>query len=64
MGYGHVVVPFDLTIAQATFMCLMNSVFNKYLYTFVLLFVDGILIFCDGSIKDVEKLSNILNIFG
>ena len=35
--YGHyefVVVPFGLTNAPATSMCLMNSVFNKYLDKF------------------------------
>ena len=44
--YGHyvfVVVPFGLTNAPATFMCLMNSVFNKNLNKFVLLFLDDIL---------------------
>ena len=44
--YGHyefVVVPFGLTNAPATFMCLMNSVFSKYLDKFVLVFLDDIL---------------------
>ena len=43
--YGHyefVVVPFRLTNAIATFMCLMNSVFSRYLDKFVLIFLDGI----------------------
>ena len=34
-------VPFDLTNAPSTFMCLMNSVFNK----FFLVFLDDILIY-------------------
>ena len=37
--YGHyefVVVSFGLTNAPATFMCLMNSVFSRYLDKFVL----------------------------
>ena len=40
--YGHyefVVVPFSLTNAPATFMCLMNSVFSKYLDKFVIVFL-------------------------
>ena len=44
--YGHyefVVVPFGLTNAPTTFMCLMNSVFSRYLDKFVLVFLDDIL---------------------
>ena len=46
--YGHyefVVVPFDLTNALATFMCLMNSVFSRYLDNFFLDFLDEILVY-------------------
>ena len=46
--YGHyefVVLPFGLTNAPATFMCLMNSVLNKYSDKIVLVFIDDILVY-------------------
>ena len=43
--YGFVVVTFGLTNALATLMCLMNSVFRKYLDKFMLMFLDGILVY-------------------
>jgi hypothetical protein len=39
------VVPFGLTNALATFMCLMNKVLSKYLDKFNLVFMDGILVY-------------------
>ena len=41
--YEFVVVPFGLTNAPTTFMCLMNNVFSRYLEKFVLVFLDAIL---------------------
>ena len=57
--YGHyefVVVPFSLTNPPATFMCFMNSVFNKYLDNFVHVFLDDILIYYKNEEEHEEHL--------
>ena len=62
--YGHyefVVVPFGLTKGLATFMCLVNSVFRKYLDKFSLVFLDGILIYFKNEEEHVEYLRLTLN---
>lgn len=46
--YGHydfVVLPFRLTNATATLMRMMNGIFHPYLYKFILIFIDDILVY-------------------
>lgn len=51
-----VVLPFGLTNAPTTFMCLMNKVFNKYLDKFLLVFIDGVLVYSKNEEEHKENL--------
>jgi hypothetical protein len=62
--YGHyefVVVPFGLTNASVTFMCLINSVLSKYLDKFVLIFMDDILVYSENQEEHEEHLRMMLH---
>ena len=64
-GCGHyefVVVPFGLTNAPTTFMCLMNSVFSKYMNNFVLVFLYDIIIYSKNEEEHEEHLRMALQL--
>jgi len=63
MRYGNyelVVVPFGLTNAPTTCMCLMNNVLNKYLDKFVLVFVDNSLVYSKTKEEHKEHVRLVL----
>ena len=60
--YEFVVVPFRLTNAPVTFMCLMNSVFIRYLDKFVLVLLDDILVYSKDEKENEEHLRLTLNL--
>ena len=49
-------VPFGITNVPATFMCLMNSVFSRYLDKFVPVFLDDILVYSKNEVEHEEHL--------
>jgi len=54
------VFPFGLTIAQATFMCLMNSALRPYLDKFGIVLIDDIHIYSKNVEEHVEHIETIL----
>ncbi|KAH0743109.1 hypothetical protein KY290_031102 [Solanum tuberosum] len=64
--YGHhefVVMSFGLTNAPAAFMDLMNRVFKHYLYLFIIIFIDDILIYSRNEEEHATHLRVVLQTF-
>lgn len=60
--YEFVVVPFSLTNATTTFMCLINSVVCPYLDKFVIVFIDDILVYSKNEEEHAEHLASVLRL--
>ena len=59
--YEFTIMPFGLTNAPAYFMNLMNKVFMEELDKFVVVFIDGILIYSRSAKEHEQHLRTILN---
>jgi hypothetical protein len=57
------VVSFVLSNAPVVFMCLMNGVFESYLDTFVIVFMDAILIYSKSKEEHKNHFRMVLQLF-
>jgi hypothetical protein len=63
--YGHyefTMVPFGLSNVPVVFMCLMNGIFREYLDKFVIVFLDGILVYSKSEEEHEQHLRMVLQI--
>jgi hypothetical protein len=59
--YEFVVMPFGLCNALATFQALMNDILRPYLYRFILVFFDDILIFRSTWADHLRHVRTVLD---
>ena len=58
-SFEFLVMPFGLCNAPATFTTLMNNIFHEYLDDFVIIYIDGILVYSKTAEEHAEHLEKV-----
>ena len=58
--YEFFIIPFGLTNTLASFMCLMNIIFNNYIDKFLVVFINDILVYSKNEQEHKEHFRIVL----
>ncbi|MBW0586578.1 hypothetical protein O181_126293, partial [Austropuccinia psidii MF-1] len=59
-NYEYLVMPFGLTNAAASFQNLVNDIFEDYLEVFVVVYLDGLMVFSSSEEEHVKHVTSVL----
>ncbi|MBW0520354.1 hypothetical protein O181_060069 [Austropuccinia psidii MF-1] len=59
-SYEYLIMPFGLTNSPAAFQNLVNDIFPDFLYIFVVVYLDGIMVFSSSEEEHVKHVASVL----
>ncbi|MBW0578869.1 hypothetical protein O181_118584, partial [Austropuccinia psidii MF-1] len=59
-SYGYLVMPFGLTNSKASLQNVVNDIFSEFLYVFVVVYLDDIMVFSSSEEEHVKHVASVL----